>query len=99
MSVVRTSSEMFQGTKTSPRVSALREVPARRRRALLTWHEANPRAANHSLCETDRSRKEERSPTAERGRKVEHSHKAEQSRMAERSRNRRRDTALSLKRP
>ena len=35
---------------------------------------------NHSLCETERSRKEEHSPTAERGRKVEHSHKAGQSR-------------------
>ena len=54
---------------------------------------------NHSLCETERSRKEGRNPTAERGRKVEHSHKAEQSRKAEHSRNRRRDTALSLKRP
>ena len=41
---------------------------------------------NHSLCETERSRKEERSPTAERGRKVEHSHTAEQSRKAEQSR-------------
>ena len=54
---------------------------------------------NHSLCETECNRKEERNPTAERGRKVEHNHKAEQSRKAERNRNRRRDTTLSLERP
>ena len=47
----------------------------------------------------EHSHKEERSPMARRGRKVEHNHKAEQSRKAEHSRNRRRDTALSLKRP